>query len=182
MHWPSFDEAISAYSKALAQNPALQDAEHNRKLVEKLLKQQKQQKQQKPQEQNQKAQEPQPQGQQEGQNPPYTASEGNPKASPVPPSSRQPQDSDSQKNPGTEGDGTKDSEKTDNSSAAPTAAQKPKASESAQERTGGMSEAELSLEQWLRRIPDDPAGLLRRKFEYEATQHQEPLPKGRAPW
>lgn len=35
-----------------------------------------------------------------------------------------------------------------------------------------LSEAELSLEQWLRRIPDDPAGLLRRKFEYEAHQQQ----------
>ncbi|OOV86661.1 VWA domain-containing protein [Oceanospirillum linum] len=46
----------------------------------------------------------------------------------------------------------------------------------------GMSEEELSLEQWLRRIPDDPAGLLRRKFEYEANQRREPLPEGRAPW
>ena len=27
-----------------------------------------------------------------------------------------------------------------------------------------------ALEQWLRRVPDDPAGLLRRKFEYETNQ------------
>ncbi|MFG1490192.1 hypothetical protein ABMA58_13160, partial [Oceanospirillum sp. HFRX-1_2] len=46
----------------------------------------------------------------------------------------------------------------------------------------GMSEEELSLEQWLRRIPDDPAGLLRRKFEYETNQRRDPLPEGRAPW
>ena len=26
-----------------------------------------------------------------------------------------------------------------------------------------------ALEQWLRRVPDDPGGLLRRKFEYETN-------------
>ncbi len=30
-----------------------------------------------------------------------------------------------------------------------------------------MSEQERATEQWLRRIPDDPAGLLRRKFQYQ---------------
>ena len=29
------------------------------------------------------------------------------------------------------------------------------------------SEQEQATEQWLRQIPDDPGGLLRRKFEYE---------------
>lgn len=28
-----------------------------------------------------------------------------------------------------------------------------------------------TLEQWLRRVPDDPSGLLRRKFEYESRRH-----------
>ena len=31
-------------------------------------------------------------------------------------------------------------------------------------------EADLSEEQWLRRIPDDPGGLLRRKFEAQIQQ------------
>ena len=31
-------------------------------------------------------------------------------------------------------------------------------------------EEKLSQEQWLKRIPDDPAGLLRRKFEYQYRQ------------
>ncbi len=30
------------------------------------------------------------------------------------------------------------------------------------------TEDQQALEQWLRRIPDDPGGLLRRKFEYES--------------
>ena len=29
------------------------------------------------------------------------------------------------------------------------------------------------MEQWLRRVPDDPAGLLREKFRYESYQRQQ---------
>lgn len=35
------------------------------------------------------------------------------------------------------------------------------------------SEEQLAAEQWLRRIPDDPGGLLRRKFLYQYRQHQQ---------
>ncbi|MGH8333428.1 MAG: hypothetical protein ACRER3_07860, partial [Pseudomonas fluorescens] len=34
-------------------------------------------------------------------------------------------------------------------------------------------ERRQALEQWLRKIPDDPAELLRRKFWYEQQQHQD---------
>lgn len=37
-------------------------------------------------------------------------------------------------------------------------------------------EQRQALEQWLRRVPDDPSGLMRRKFEYEAWQHQQQNP------
>jgi len=29
-----------------------------------------------------------------------------------------------------------------------------------------------ALEQWLRRVPDEPGALLRRKFQYESDQRQ----------
>ncbi len=29
------------------------------------------------------------------------------------------------------------------------------------------------MENWLRRVPDDPSGLLRQKFHYESLQRQE---------
>ncbi len=29
------------------------------------------------------------------------------------------------------------------------------------------------MQQWLRRIPDDPSGLLREKFKYESRQRQQ---------
>jgi Ca-activated chloride channel family protein len=35
-----------------------------------------------------------------------------------------------------------------------------------------QSEQAQSLDQWLRWIPDDPAGLLRRKFMIEHMRHQ----------
>ena len=39
-----------------------------------------------------------------------------------------------------------------------------------------MSEQQLALEQWLRQVPDDPAGLLRRKFMLEHLMRQNRVP------
>ena len=41
-------------------------------------------------------------------------------------------------------------------------------------------EQRQALEQWLRRVPDDPSGLMRRKFEYEAWQRQQQNGRGRS--
>ncbi len=35
-----------------------------------------------------------------------------------------------------------------------------------------QKEDSQAIEQWLRRIPDDPGGLLRRKFQYQYNQRQ----------
>jgi Ca-activated chloride channel family protein len=43
-------------------------------------------------------------------------------------------------------------------------------------------EAARATEQWLRRIPDDPGGLLRRKFLYQYRQQQEPASEEAQPW
>jgi Ca-activated chloride channel family protein len=44
--------------------------------------------------------------------------------------------------------------------------------------TESLDEEQLAAEQWLRRIPDDPGGLLRRKFRYQYQQHaQAPAPE-----
>ena len=36
------------------------------------------------------------------------------------------------------------------------------------------AEQQQATEQWLRRIPDDPAGLWRRKFQYQYQQRAHP--------
>jgi len=33
-----------------------------------------------------------------------------------------------------------------------------------------MDEAQMARDQWLKRIPDDPAGLLKRKFQYQYSK------------
>jgi Ca-activated chloride channel family protein len=47
---------------------------------------------------------------------------------------------------------------------------------------GPKPEADQAVEQWLRRIPDDPGGLLRRKFYYQYQQRGEPQLNDDQPW
>jgi len=44
------------------------------------------------------------------------------------------------------------------------------------------SEEQLAAEQWLRRIPDDPGGLLRRKFRYQYRRRPAPPTNDRETW
>ncbi|MBT5106959.1 MAG: hypothetical protein HOM20_12320, partial [Porticoccaceae bacterium] len=39
-----------------------------------------------------------------------------------------------------------------------------------QEESEAEKQAQKELEQWLRRVPDDPGGLLREKFRYQSRQ------------
>ncbi len=43
-------------------------------------------------------------------------------------------------------------------------------------------EEKIAAEQWLRRIPDDPGELLRRKFKYQYKRRGQSSSGGRAPW
>ena len=48
--------------------------------------------------------------------------------------------------------------------------------EEAQQQAAADPEAQerdQAMEQWLRRVPDDPSGLLREKFRYESLQRQQ---------
>ncbi len=47
---------------------------------------------------------------------------------------------------------------------------------------GRPSEQQQATEQWLRRIPDDPAGLWRRKFLYQYKQQQQSQREEEQPW
>jgi len=43
-------------------------------------------------------------------------------------------------------------------------------------------EEKMAAEQWLRRIPDDPGGLLRRKFKYQYQQRSKSINDNKQPW
>jgi len=181
-----YEEAIAAYERALATQPGMADAEHNKAEVEKLLKQQEQQQDQKNQK-DQKDQQDQ-QGQQEQQD--EAGEQG----------ADQQQSAD-----GNQGDAGEQGEEQDASAAEQGEQQDEAAGEqqesadageeeaaekeqqSAQQEAGDKgeqgdqqaqvaeanpldSEEQQAAEQWLRRIPDDPGGLLRRKFLYQYRQ------------
>ena len=44
------------------------------------------------------------------------------------------------------------------------------------------AEEQQAMAQWLRRIPDDPGGLLRRKFQLEYSRRRPERPQGTDAW
>jgi len=50
--------------------------------------------------------------------------------------------------------------------------EKPEQKQEAQQAMNELDEEQQATEQWLRRIPDDPSGLLRRKFKYQYQQQK----------
>ena len=151
--------AIDAFDRALATEPGHEDAAHNKALLEQLQQQQQQASDQENREQ-----------QNEGT--------GNPE------NSRQPQDGDA--------DEPRDSEPQESAAGEPNEGEQQQAQEQQSQEGSGQQpmqsgeadatrdEQREALEQWLRRVPDDPGGLLRRKFEYEtnlrARQGEQPEP------
>ena len=147
-HLGDLDGAIAAYDRALAAEPAHEEAAFNKALLEQL-----QQEQQQASDQDNREQQDQ--------------GAGNPE------NSRQPQGGESDEQP------SEDQQES--------AAQEPNKGEQqqgqdeqpredagqqqmqAQEDDAARDEQREALEQWLRRVPDDPGGLLRRKFEYETN-------------
>jgi Ca-activated chloride channel family protein len=130
-HAGEFDAALSAYDRALVDNPDMEDALFNRDLVEKL----KQQQEEEESEQGENSEE-------EGEGEPDSEQEGE----------GEPQ----------EGENESDQE------GEPQEGEQSEPSQQEMEMAWSEEDAQ-AMEQWLRRIPDDPGGLLRRKFR---NQHQ----------
>lgn len=192
-----YDEALAAYDAALAREPGHADAAANRQAVEDWLRQQEQQQQQQAQDGEQgkdgeKAQsgdsgEPSPDGEQtqdEGGEP--ESSEDTPPTSAESPqnesaSGEQGGESDPQEAEA-EGDAAESEQaQQDFNEAMQQALQESKAQTEPDPQgeppsAEAMAEAEKrqALEQLMRRVPDDPGGLLRRKFllEYQRRQRE----------
>jgi Ca-activated chloride channel family protein len=139
-----FETAIAAYSEVLNRDPGHEDAAFNKSLMEKLLQEQQSSEQDNPQ-QNPNGKKPE-ESSSGGGNP--EQSQDQQQQGPQPDQQSDPQDAESQ-----------DSEAKENQHGDP--------NEDAGESRDEQKDA---LEQWLRRVPDDPGGLLRRKFRYETNQ------------
>ena len=163
-----FESAIDAYDQVLEIDPGDEDAAYNRDLLEQALEQQKQEQQQ--QGENQESSE------RSGEQNQDSSESGE---------SEEQSDSGSDSNSDSESGQDKQSDRGDDP-ASEEAMQALKeelerAAEEAENQERGrqeLSEAELealrrqqaeqqAMEQWLRRIPNDPGGLLRRKFRYQ---------------
>jgi Ca-activated chloride channel family protein len=177
-----FEEAIAAYDKALALDPTDADAEYNKKLVEDVLKQQKQQQQN--QQQNDKQQPPE-NGQEPGEkNSPQDQSSSEQKPEQKDEHSAQKNgDSEQEKSEsGEQQESEKDAEQKQQaeeqqarqSSAQNEDGKKPdsKQNDAPVQAMQPSDETMQANEQWLNRIPDDPGGLLKRKFKYQYGQRR----------
>ncbi len=136
-----FEAAIAEYDAALALDPDMQDATFNRDLVEQMKQQKEQQEQQDQKDSKDESDEDQPGDESEN------GEQGDEQSSDDQQEGKQAEDeSDEQK----EGD------------------ENGKPSEAEMQQNWSEEDAQ-AMEQWLRRIPDDPGGLLRRKFR---NQHE----------
>ena len=142
------NEAIEAYDEALGLNPGDEDAAFNKKLIEDLLQQQQeQQQQQQDNEQDQENQEQQDSEQDQEQQ------------------QRQEQEQESSSD---EEDQEQQEESQQEQQSDEQQNQEAQAQKAAEEEADPLDEEEKqALQQWLRRVPDDPGGLLRRKFQQQ---------------
>jgi len=175
-----YPQALAAYEQALKLDPHNEDARHNKELVEKAMKEQQQQqdKKQSGKEQSQDKQDSKQDdkgekkdGQQDPQ-PPEQGKEGD-----KPPEQPGQQDGKEAKDQAGKGGQTQEqqqnAEKQNAEAASHRQADQPAVEKNAQaEALERANEEQQANEQWLRRIPDDPGGLLRRKFQLQYQQRQ----------
>ena len=141
------DEAIEAYDQALAADPNNEDAQFNKTLIEQLQKEQQQDQDSEDSEEQQDRDQSQQDQEQQDQKEQKEQD------------SQQEQDEQEQKEPQEQPQKEQ-------------ANQKP-----AEEEAEPLDEEEKqALQQWLRRVPDDPSGLLRRKFQ---MQYEDRLREGK---
>ena len=142
-----FAGAIAAYDRALDQEPNHEDAAFNKALLEQL------QQQQAPEQDSGEAQN-------EGGNDAENERQPRDGAPNEPQAEERPPDAGQDPNEGEQQEQSPE----DESQAGADQQQSQASAEDA-----NRDEQREALEQWLRRVPDDPGGLLRRKFEYETN-------------
>ncbi len=169
-------EAITAYKRVLEADPNHEDARYNLKIVEDALKNKddgksgkndpKQNpkpdpKQSPEQKQPQAGADPQQdgsQGQQQEKQQQAQGSDPQDKKTPAEQQAEQAKQAEQQKQQGEQADKKADKDKQD------------KGQQQEGESDPQQREQQQATEQWLRRIPDDPSGLWRRKFQYQYQQ------------
>lgn len=188
----NLQEALDAYNQSLKLRPEDEDTLYNKKQVEEALKQQQEQEQNKQNDdqkknedsdQNQQDQQQQNENQQEQENQQDSQSQQDQQQDSE---NQQQQNQESQDNPDQQQKDSKDEKELTEEEKKQQQMEQEKLDKADQEEQEKqqqqmqMTQEELqeeaenkeAVDQWLRRIPDDPGGLLRRKFYYQYNQQQ----------
>ena len=167
------EQAVKAYEKALTLKPDDADAKYNKELVEKELEKQKQdqQKQDKKEDQSKENSEQQKTNDKSEKSEQQKASEQKPEQS----NERKSEQQKAEEQKADEDKKQQDKNDNKKAEAQQTEQKKPDDSKADKEKTMSAqekpsTEEQQANEQWLKRIPDDPAGLLKRKFKYQYGQ------------
>ncbi|WP_323844047.1 VWA domain-containing protein [Microbulbifer magnicolonia] len=169
-----YNEAIATYDEALERQPQFPDAEHNREIAKKLRDLQKQQQQQQSQQDQQQSgqqqqqsgdSQQQSQDQQQQQSQQDAGSQQQSDAGDQQPSEQQAQNGDQQEK-------EQDQQQPDRPQQGEDQRQQGEQQQAGAEDSPLDPETQQALDQWLRQIPDDPAGLMREKFKYESLQRR----------
>ncbi|MHB1332709.1 MAG: VWA domain-containing protein [Sulfuriferula sp.] len=205
-HLGHLPEAVQAYDAALKRDPKLGDASYNRNLIEELLKKQQQKRQQNQQgKHNQQPASKNGQQKKSARQPPQAS----PKSAP---GNQQPDQKSGQSKPNQGEAGKQKPDTGQQQSNAENKATSPQQNKATQKQAQDQDQAQSQPqtteqqpapsgsvqaaadaqtqrkqlqqadEQWLRRIPDDPGGLWRRKFLYQYKQQPQFQQSEKQPW
>lgn len=173
-----YHEAIAAYDRTLAEQPDHADAIFNRELLEKELERQQQQQQgQDRQPDQQQQQQGQDQQQQQGQERQQDRQQGQDQQDTGRRQGEQPQAQQPEELDSPAGDEAHEQEEREQAQPREAREQGGQQDREADQQPAARddlktAEEHQATEQWLRRIPDDPSGLLRRKFRYQYQQRE----------
>ena len=171
------DAAIDAYNQALKQQPDMEDAQANRDLVEKLKQQQEESSEQQDQDQDKKDPQDQDQPKDSGDPQPSDSSDEQqeqdqqdqqPEETEQEKQAREQAEKEKREQEKREQEAQEQKEKEAEQNA--TEQQEEAQQEAQAEPTEEEQQAQQEIEQMLRRVPDDPGGLLRAKFRYQSRQ------------
>jgi len=178
--------ALEAYDHALKLNPDDKDAAFNRDLVKQVMKQSKKQ------QQSDKSGQPEKQG---GDKKPQQGSKqsGQKGADQKPPDEQSGQQQGKQNQPeqqSAQKQAAQNRAQKEKHQAQPMQSKKGEDKQAKQQTAGSTSKGEdaqdrekaAAMQQWLHRIPDDPGGLLRRKFQYQYQQQNQSNRAGDKAW
>ncbi|GGC75058.1 VWA domain-containing protein [Marinobacter halophilus] len=178
------EQALDAYQQALQQYPDFDDARANLDLVKQLLEQQQQESEAQSDSDSQQSPESRENSGDQDGNPQQGEGSESEQDSQGSPSDRPEEPDPVQSDEAGQNDAEVEPDQREGTAQSPTEPSEQEAGAAPTEAPAEITEQPLSQgqEQWLRRVPDNPGGLLQRKFLQQHQQRQTTPDEGDTPW